>query len=80
MVVGRFTRLTNAFSKELKNHKAAVSLHASHYNFCHVYETIRITLAMELGIANHIWSIEELIEQATQAPKPPIAPSTFSPT
>ena len=61
----RFTRLTNGFSKTLRNHKAAVSLYVSHYNFCRVHETTRITPAMALGVADHIWTIGELVEAAS---------------
>jgi IS1 family transposase len=45
----RFTRLTNAFSKKLENHVAAVALYVVHYNFCRVHETLRVTPAMHLG-------------------------------
>lgn len=76
MAVRRFTRLTNAFSKKLANHKAAVALHVGHYNFCHAHETIRTTPAMALGVTGHIWSIAELIERATQAlATPPATPT-----
>lgn len=57
----RFTRLTNAFSKKLENHVAAFGLHAAYYNFCRVHETLRTTPAMALGVADHIWTIGELI-------------------
>jgi hypothetical protein len=36
----RFTRLTNAFSKKLENHAAAVSLHVAHYNLCRIHEAL----------------------------------------
>jgi IS1 family transposase len=52
----RFTRLTNAFSKKLENHVAAVALYVGHYNFCRVHETLRITPAMQLGVTDHIWT------------------------
>ncbi len=65
MAQRRFTRLTNGFSKKLENHRAAVSLYVSHYNFCRVHETLRITPAMSLGVTDHIWDIGELIEAAT---------------
>ena len=48
----RFTRLTNAFSKKIENHAAAVALHFMHYNFCCVHQTLRVTPAMEAGIAD----------------------------
>ncbi len=60
----RFTRLTNGFSKKLRNHKAAVALFVSHYNLCRVHETLRITPAMALGVTDHIWSVGELVEAA----------------
>lgn len=60
----RFTRLTNAFSKKLENHKAAVALYVAHYNFCRVHEALRVTPAMQLGITNRIWTIGELVEAA----------------
>jgi hypothetical protein len=60
MKMRRFTRLTNAFSKKLENHRHAVALHFMHYNFCRVHQTLRVTPAMEAGIADHVWSIEEI--------------------
>ena len=59
MQMRRFTRLTNAFSKKINNLGYAVALHFMHYNFCRVQQTLRVTPAMEAGIANHVWSIEE---------------------
>ena len=67
----RFTRLTNGFSKKLRNHRAAVALYVAHYNLCRVHETIRVTPAMALGVSDHIWSIGELIEAATGNYEPP---------
>jgi IS1 family transposase len=58
----RFTRLTLAHSKKLENHAAAVSLYFAFYNFCRVHSTLRVTPAMEAGIANHVWTIEELVD------------------
>ena len=72
----RFTRLTNGFSKKLRNHRAAVALYVAHYNLCRVHETIRMTPAMALGVADHIWDIGELIE-AAKGPAPegrPVGP------
>jgi IS1 family transposase len=61
MKMRRFTRLTNAFSKKLDNHIAAIALHYMHYNFCRVHQTLRVTPAMESGISDHVWSINELV-------------------
>ena len=66
----RFTRLTNGFSKKLRNHRAAVALFVAHYNLCHVHETIRVTPAMALGVTDHIWTIGELIDAATEGADP----------
>jgi IS1 family transposase len=60
----RFTRLTNGFSKKLENHAAAFALCLAHYNFCRVHETTRATPAMTLGLADHPWSIGELLDAA----------------
>jgi IS1 family transposase len=61
MMNRRFTRLTNAFSKKIENHIHAFALFAMHYNFCKLHKTIRVTPAMEAGIADHVWEIEELL-------------------
>jgi hypothetical protein len=45
----RFTRLTNAFSKKLENHRAGVGLHFAHYNFVRQHKTLRVNPAMRLG-------------------------------
>lgn len=61
MQMRRFTRLTNAFSKKISNHIAALSLYFMYYNFCRVHQTLRVTPAMEAGIADHVWDIEEIV-------------------
>lgn len=57
----RFTRKTNALSKKIENHRYAVALHFVWYNFCRLHQTLRVTPAMEIGLDNHVWRIEELI-------------------
>jgi hypothetical protein len=61
MGMRRFTRLTNGFSKKVDNLRHAVALHFMHYNFCRVHQTLRVTPAMEAGLAGHVWGIEELV-------------------
>jgi IS1 family transposase len=61
MSMRRFTRLTNAFSKKIDNHIAMIALHYMHYNFCRIHQTLRVTPAMQAGIANHAWETSELI-------------------
>jgi hypothetical protein len=60
MNMRRFTRLTNAFSKKLENHVAMLALFHMHYNFVRIHQTLRVTPAMEAGVANHAWSINEI--------------------
>ena len=74
MSMRRFTRLTNGFSKKLENHGYAVALHFMHYNFCRVHKTLRVTPAMQAGLTDHIWTIEEL---CALLPKPTVAKSSI---
>ena len=61
MGMRRFTRLTNAYSKKIQNHCHAIALYFAHYNFCKVHSTLRVTPAMEAGLNDHVWEIEELL-------------------
>ncbi len=61
MSMRRFTRLTNAFSKKVENLAHAVALHFMHYNFARIHQTLRVTPAMEAGVSDHVWSIEEIV-------------------
>lgn len=58
----RFTRLTNGFSKKVENHMHSVSLHYMYYNFCRIHQTLRVTPAMEAGVTNRLWSIEDILD------------------
>ena len=60
MHIRRFTRLTNGFGKKLENQLHAVSLHFMYYNFAKIHKTLRVTPAMQAGISDHVWSIEEI--------------------
>jgi len=62
MSMRRFTRLSNGFSKKVENLEHAVALHFMNYNFARVHKTLRVTPAMEAGIADHVWTLAELIE------------------
>jgi IS1 family transposase len=64
MSMRRFTRLTNAFSKKLKNHEAAVALHYMWYNFLRIHQSLRVTPAIQAGISNHVWSFQEIVALA----------------
>ncbi len=60
MSMRRFTRLTNAFSMKLENHMHAISLHYMYYNFGRIHQTLEVTPAMEAGISDHVWTLEEI--------------------
>jgi len=60
----RFTRLSLGFSKTIDHLKAAVNLYMTYFNFCRVHQTLRVTPAMEAGITDHIWTVQELVECA----------------
>ena len=60
MSMRRFTRLTNGFSKKVENHAHAVALHFMFYNFGRIHKTLRVTPAMQAGISDHVWSLEEV--------------------
>ena len=65
----RFIRLTNGFSKKLETHAAAVALHYMHYNFVRIHRTLRVTPAMQAGLTNRVWSIEDIIGLLEMAEK-----------
>lgn len=62
MGMRRYTRLTNGHSKKLENHVAALSLYFMFYNYCRKHLSIKTTPAVSAGIADHVWTIEEMIE------------------
>ncbi len=78
MMMRRLTRLTNAFSKKRDNLKATLALHLAFYNFCRVQKTLRCKPAMESGIADHVWSIQELLEVAHDNDNNPNTPFSNS--
>ena len=62
MDMRRFTRLTNAHSKKVENHRHALALYFMYYNFARIHSTLRVTPAMQAGVANHVWSIDEMLQ------------------
>jgi hypothetical protein len=71
MSMRRFTRQTNAFSKKVENHAYQVALHFMHYRFARIHKTLRVSPAMEAGISDHVWSLEEI---AALIPEPKTGP------
>ncbi|MGC2422364.1 MAG: DDE-type integrase/transposase/recombinase [Candidatus Acidiferrales bacterium] len=57
----RFTRLSLGFSKTLEHLSAAVNLYMFFFNYCRVHQSLRVTPAMQTGIADHVWSVQELL-------------------
>lgn len=59
----RFTRLTNAFSKKLDNHIHALALYFFFYNFARMHKTLRMSPAMAAGVADRLWSMEDIADR-----------------
>jgi hypothetical protein len=64
MGMRRFTRLTDGFSKKAFNLECAVAVHFMHYNFGRIHKTWRVTPAMEAGISDRVWTLEEIAKLA----------------
>ncbi len=62
----RFTRLTNAFSKKVENHAAAIALHTMYYNFVRIHQTLKVTPAMAAGVTDTLWEMEDLVVMLEQ--------------
>jgi IS1 family transposase len=73
MHMRRFIRLTNAFGKKIENHMDSVALHYMFYNYCRIHQTLKVTPAMEAGLSDYVWSLEEL---CAILPKPTVKAST----
>jgi IS1 family transposase len=61
MSMRRFTRLTNGFSKKVENHEHMLALHYMFYNFARIHQSLRVTPAMEAGVSDHVWELDEII-------------------
>jgi IS1 family transposase len=58
----RFPLLTNALSKKIENHCCAISLHFVYYNFAKIHKTLRVTPAMQAGLADRWMEISEIVQ------------------
>lgn len=67
----RFTRLTNAFSKKFQNHVHALALYFAFYNFVRMHKTLRMTPAMAAGIADRLWTMEDIVAAMDAREAPP---------
>ncbi len=61
MGLRRYTRLTNAFSRKIENHAAAVALYYFAYNFIKIHGTLRCTPAMAAGVTDRLWDVSDLV-------------------
>lgn len=73
MSTRRHTRLSNGFSRSLPHHTAQVSVWVAFHNFCKIHGALRVTPAMEAGITDHVWTVEELVDRALAAAAQPVA-------
>jgi len=60
--IRRFTRLTNAFSKKVENHAAAVALHSMYYNFVRLHQTLKVSPAMAAGVTDRLWEMGDVVD------------------
>ena len=71
MSLRRFTRLTNGFSKKLDNHVHALALYFVFYNFCRIHKSLRVSPAMQAGLTDRLWSLEDVVAKIdAMAPAP----------
>lgn len=61
MNMRRFTRLTNGHSKKVENHVHSLALFFMYYNFARIHSSLRVTPAMQAGVADHVWSMDEIV-------------------
>jgi hypothetical protein len=66
MHLRRFTRLTNAFSKKVENHAAAIALHTMYYNFVRIHQKLRVTPAMAAGVTDQLWEVSDIVAMLEQ--------------
>jgi IS1 family transposase len=66
MHMRRFTRLTNAFSKKVENHAAAIALHTMYYNFVRIHQTLKVTPAMAAGVTDKLWEVSDIVVMLEQ--------------
>jgi hypothetical protein len=67
MHMRRFTRLTNAFSKKVENHAAAIALHTMYCNFVRIHQALRVTPAMAAGVTKKLWEVSDIVEVLEQS-------------
>ena len=79
MGMRRFTRLTNAFSKRIENHCNALALYFVFYNFTRQHKTLRMSPAMAAGIADRLWSVDDIVALIDAREGPPKKRGPYKP-
>jgi IS1 family transposase len=70
MHMRRFTRLTNGHSKKVANHAHMVALYTLFYNFIRTHSKLKMTPAMEAGIAKTFLSFDDVLARIDAANVP----------
>jgi hypothetical protein len=63
MQMRKLTRLTNAFSKRWEEQYPMLSLYFAWHKFVRVRQSLRVTPAMEVGLTDHVCTIEEMLDK-----------------
>jgi hypothetical protein len=77
MSMRRFTRLTNAHSKKIENHRYAVALHVTFYNFVRMHSTLRMSPAMAAGVSDRLWDMSDIVALMDAVAEPAKRPATY---
>lgn len=75
MLTRHFNRLTNAHSKTLRNHQAAMDLYVGYYNLCWVHASLKRTPAMAVGVTNEQWDVRRYVQECLRFAKPDEPPT-----
>src|SRR3954452_14558337 len=70
MSMRRFTRLTNAFSKDAENHAHSIAIHFMFYNFARIHQTLRVSPAMAAGVTGKLWELADIVAMIDEAAPP----------
>jgi hypothetical protein len=57
----RYRRISNGFSRKLRNHEASIALNYLAYNFVRIHRTLRMTPAMAAGLTTKLWDVSDIV-------------------